>query len=353
MKIFNANVLLALAILIGCVFFFFFEGDGTHPTGGRLLEVFGKDKELPNGKSLQDLQQQIDVLTMNLTDLGAMINGRAHELQAQLDTLVAEVQENGGDFATIQEQQKVHDELIATLTGGLMDLMERVRLNEEDVEDALELLASTLNLAVNAIDARLVALEADIDTVNGTIVTNADGVAANAAAILQADQGLQHKVTLLESAIAAVAGVATTNADSISDLKTTLSDTKAELALKQNRVGSVCPRGSSIRAINADGTVACETGDATAGLPSYTGSLYLTRWCYYFSGGYYYEYHSGAAYCASGYTATGGGFFVSNSAFQIQYNIPYGETGWYVQTHSYYGYNSGYVHAYARCTKTI
>lgn len=99
MKIFNANVLLGLAILLGCVFFFFFKGNGSHRTeGGRLLKDSG-----------------IDNTELTLTDHGTMINGRALELQAQLDTLAAEeVQANGKDSATIQEQ--VQDELIATLT---------------------------------------------------------------------------------------------------------------------------------------------------------------------------------------------------------------------------------------------
>ena len=345
--IFNANVLLALAILLGCIFFFFFKSNGSDDsTGGRLLEDFEVDNTaLPRLDYLQE-----HVLTMSLTDLGTMINGRALELQDQLDTLAAKVKAHGGDSATIQEQHTVQDVFITTLTDSLMDLVERVRLNKENVDDdALDLLACTLNLAVNAIDARLVTVEADMDTLNETIVTNADG-AANAAAILQTNQDLQHKVTVLESALTAVAGVAATNADFISNLKTALSETKAELELKQDLVDSVCPLGTSIHTINAAGSVACAPGRSPDGLTSYTRTLYLTR-CYYFPGGYY-EYHSRAAFCASGYTATGGGVFLSNAAFQIQYSIPYGETGWYIRTHSYHGHNKGYVKAYVRCTKT-
>lgn len=47
--------------------------------------------------------------------------------------------------------------------------------------------------------------------------------------------------------------------------KTAIDDNNAQIQTKQNRVSSSCTAGSSIRVINSDGTVTCETDDNAGG----------------------------------------------------------------------------------------
>lgn len=142
---------------------------------------------LPKGKPFQDLQDQINVLTISMEELEAVIHDNVDDLQGQLDKLAVQVEANAENITVIHEQQRVQDLLIATLTGSVEDLVERVMQNEEEVDGALDLLDTSLNMAVAAIDDRLEGLEEDIEALEESSGTNADGVAANAEAILLAD----------------------------------------------------------------------------------------------------------------------------------------------------------------------
>lgn len=300
----------------------------------------GKNNGLPNGKPFQNLQEQIDVITMDIEDLQDMMNERVDDLQDQLDALDVQVKANSGNITLIQEQQELQDELIATLVASVAELVERVEQNQEDVQDALDLLESTVDSAVTAIDSRLNALEGDIEDLGDDVDTNANNVAANAAAIVQADSLLQQKADMLESAIEAAISTGTANSASISDLENALTAAQDELATKQHRVTQVCSPGYSIRAIAEDGAVTCEADDSAAALTSYTSARYDTR-----TQSSIYV----VTYCASGYTMSGGGHYKSSSAMNLYYSRPRGN-GWEVFSFSP---NTGRVHAYARCMKTI
>lgn len=307
----------------------------------------GKAKDLPNGKPFQNLQQQIDVLTMDMADVETTMKERVDDLQEQLDTLASQVEANQGNITTIQAQQELQDQLIAMLAGNVAELTERVAQNQDDVEDALALLESTLQTAMTAIDTRLFALEEDIEDLGDGVDLNAVGVAANAAAIVQADLLLQEKVGMLQSTIDAAAGVTEANSVSISDLENALDAAQDELATKQHRVSGVCSPGYSIRDIAENGSVSCEADDATARLTTMTSSRSATR--YRYSNSNYYYYHA-SVYCSSGYAMTGGGYYKSANGIKVRYSYPSGNSAWYFST-EYAPYTSSSVYVYVRCIK--
>ena len=84
-----------------------------------------KKNDLPNGKPFQNLQEQIDVVTMELDDMELMMNERTNDLQDQLDSLTAQVEANSDNITLIHQQQDLQDELIATLAGSIAELTER------------------------------------------------------------------------------------------------------------------------------------------------------------------------------------------------------------------------------------
>lgn len=304
-----------------------------------------KNKDLPNGKPFQNLQDQIDAVTMQLDEYQDMMDERIQDLQDELDSLTIQVENNSGNITLIQQQQELQDELIATLTGNVAELVERVEQNEEDVEAALDLLESYVESAVTAIDARLDALEDDIEDLGDAIDTNAGNAAANAAAILQADVLLQQKADMLQAAIDAATSSGVANAAAIVELQNDLTAAQDELATKQHRVTQVCSPGYSIRAIAEDGTVTCEADDSTATLIGYTQYAYRQR-----SSTYTYV----VAYCPSGYVMSGGGFYKSSTSMNVRYNKPRGTYSYTYAGWEVYAYTpvSGYVYAYARCLKS-
>jgi len=158
---------------------------------------------------------------------------------------------------------------------------------------------------------------------------------------------LQQKTDMLEDAIDAATRSSVANTATISNLSSDLTDVQEdEPATKQDRVTQVCSPGYSIRAIADDGSVVCEADDSTALLTSYTTNRRASQ---YYSNNYYAYY--AVAYCASGYTMSGGGFYKSSSGLRLRYSRPNGNTGWAVYTE--YTPYSGSLYAYARCIRFI
>jgi hypothetical protein len=94
-----------------------------------------------------------------------------------------------------------------------------------------------------------------------------------------------------------------------------LTTAQDNLASKQHCVLHVCYRGYSICAIAEDGKVVCEADDSTFGLMSYTANKHATQYSLYYLHTYF-----AAAYCASGYTMSGGGFYASSNGLRLPYS---------------------------------
>lgn len=262
-----------------------------------------------NGQPFQALQSQIDVLSADLATAVAF-------LQGQIDDLV--------------DSQADQDILISALQAALGALEMRVTDNETDIA-ALDAWNGMQDQLIAALDTRLSALEA-------RVTANENDIAA----IILADQTMQQMIAAINQSIVVINQRITTNEGDIGVLQgqvTTLNNqllsVQNQLALKQNRVSGVCASGSSIRIIYANGSVACEFDNVSAGV----GNLVRTVTVESVSmpqSIITVTQRSVTATCPSGYTLSGGGYQVSGGGLgfgMVRQSRP-SSNSWYVWAES-------------------
>lgn len=178
--------------------------------------------------AVADLQSQIDDLVASQADQDAVIAA----IQTAVNLLQGRVAANEGDIAALQAADAFQAQLIQALDARLSALEARVAVNENDI--------AALILADQTIQALIAAIQVQIATLDARITANDGDIAA-----LQAD---------------------------VAALNSTLSFLQSQLAQKQDRVAGICAAGSSIRVINADGTVVCELDNVSAGVGTLLGT---------------------------------------------------------------------------------
>ena len=270
-----------------------------------------KEQGSTNGPPFKSIQERIDLLELDLAD------ALAH-LQDQIDALVAE--------------QADQDTLIAALQSAVATLEDRVTDNETDIA-TLQAIQNLQTQLIDALDVRVTDLEA-------RVAANEDDIAA----LVLADQALQGLIGAIQAQIATIDARITANDGDISTLQSQVASLNAQLtsvqnqlASKQNRVNGICSPGYSIREIYANGNVACEFDNVSAGvgfLSTYRSwdtvnipsSTFLTRTV------------TNTRYCTgSNYRAVGGGYYLSShlGVGNVFRNYPTSNnTGWYVRVRS-------------------
>ena len=234
-----------------------------------------------NGQPFKTLQSHIDLLR---SDFEAGVA----DLQRQIDDLV--------------DSQADQDELISAIQTAAGLLQDRVADNEDDIA-ALQAANDFQDQLIEALDDRLTLLEARVEANEGDI-----------AAIILADQTTQELIAAIESKILILEGLIAGNAGDIAllqgqvgSLGTQLGSLQTDLAAKQDRVNGVCPTGSSIRVINADGSVVCQPDSVGAGVGSFS-TLRVDANQEIPSAGLFLGSLSKYATCPTTYSVTGGGF---------------------------------------------
>lgn len=230
------------------------------------IAAAGGEQGSGNGLPFKTLQSEIDALE-------ADFDAAVADLQAQIDDLVA--------------SQAEQDEVIAAIQTAASLLQERVATNEEDIA-ALQEADNFQNQLIQALDDRLVALEARVTANEGDI-----------AALILADQTMQMLIGAIQVQMGILDARITANDGDIAALQTEiatlngqLNDLRLLLAEKQDRIIGICGTGSSIRVINADGSVECQIDNVSAGVGTLQrkfafaagriprgGSLELTAMC--------------------------------------------------------------------------
>lgn len=242
-----------------------------------------KEKSLPNGRPFQMLQSQIDALN---ADFYAAVA----DLQAGIDDLRA--------------SQAEQDQLIAAIQTAAGLLQQRVAANEEDIA-ALQAAIGFQNQLIEALRNRLTDLE-------GRVTVNESDIAA----IIQADQitqgliaAIQAQIANLTARIDAQDGDIALLQDQVASLEGELASLQAQLALTQRRVSGVCLPGSSIRVINANGTVTCEFDSIGTAVGTFQ-SIRVEETAEIPSAGLTVGVLNLSATCPSTYDVTGGGYLI-------------------------------------------
>jgi hypothetical protein len=212
--------------------------------------------KLPNGRPFQLLQAQIDDLNRTVARIG--------DLQIQVDGLAARVARNEASVDDLRSHSVLQAELIGAYLGEIGALKARIAAGESDAtyQRAVAKLQGDL---IAQLTTRLAQLDARLATNahNVQLLFDRDQAQQTLIAVLQEQTGaLRDRISALESAEAI-------DAAQIASLRNQLNaltaDLDAALQAKQNNVTGFCPLGSSIRQINANGTVACEPDDAGGG----------------------------------------------------------------------------------------
>ncbi len=199
----------------------------------------GKEQGSAHGQPFRTLQSEIDVVSAELRDAVASLQGHIDalmaadaeqavliaEIQAALASLESRVLRNEFDIAALYEWNALQDRLIEALRDELAILESRVSANEDDI--------AAIILADRVTQQLIDAIGQEILVLDRLIALNAGDIG-----------DLQAQIAALELDLAAV---------------------QAALAAKQDRVAGVCAAGSSIREIRSDGSVVCQTAGAGAG----------------------------------------------------------------------------------------
>ena len=292
----------------------------------------------PKGRPFAFLQQQ-------LADLQAQIASLA-DLQAQIDALETRVDQNTASIDELRQYNQLQDQEIALLGGAVLALEGRMASAEATLED--------IQMHDALQDQWLAALETRSRTAEAQLAAHSGDIQAlwRATRDLQGwIGGLQLQIEDLQRRIARVEQGVNAAFDDISSLRAELqgvesrmSDLRQQLSTKQNLVQGACSTGSSIRQIYADGTVACEQDDVSAGvgwLQTYTSAASTSA-----APG---SFNSVYTYCWGVDRLTGGGYYHDfGDQVVVYYNRPVGNYSWFVAIYNPHG-SYRYFESWALC----
>lgn len=288
-------------------------------TGAALGQGTGQRNTLPQGRPFRVIAGDIATLQGQVADLSAQVaqieqqtGASLASIQQELDRLSVQVASQDATIAELREYDAWQERRLAALGGGVLALEAAMAGLAADVE-AIEAREALMSRWLDALEQRWTAAEATLGD-----------HAADIQRLVDADRALQEYAAALSREVDFARSLGGDALSAASAAQARLTDVEAELRLKQNMIRTACPVGSSIRQVDADGTVACEFDDAGGGAGAVLGTADSWRSDVSLApNSSTYAY----AYCPSGYVSLGGGFSVPLGA-QVFYNVPFLSYGW-------------------------
>jgi peptidoglycan hydrolase CwlO-like protein len=189
------------------------------------------------------------------------INDQIVEVKGSVSSLQEQIELLTGRVDTMEERLVADEAAVATVNAqiaAVQALVDNSLTNISDIQAEITLVQND-NANLNAQIAALAVNDPAIDALQAEVNANASMIATLEGSMLMVQEGTISLETSLQSQIDSNTGL-------ISALQAEIETINENIALKQNLIDGVCPDGSAVQQINADGSLVCgEAGGGTSG----------------------------------------------------------------------------------------
>lgn len=274
------------------------------------------------------------------------INDQIIEVQGAITTLEDQIDMIVGQVDTLEGRVAANETAIATVESANASLQTLVNQNLSDVA-SIQSQVSALEAENDTLQTMINENGGDIETLETQVASNSQLISGLQQALLGVEEGYISLGEGLQDQIDDNTGLIATLQDDID----TINDA---LEFQQNLASGICPNGTAVVDVQADGSYVCAAaGSGSGGTSVNLQTTTVTGPALFLPSG---QYGGQDATCPSGYVATGAGHYSAYRNIDVVRSRTYsGNTQSSISEASVYFYNNNAfqvrVHAVATCTR--